>query len=362
VSKFECDAAILDTAAAGQFTQDVGGLKLNKGRPFLGRQSAQLASDLLSEVRFSLRQHWAIWLALTLAFISMMIGMRAGLEGLLERWSNYPYNHAFAIFGMSAWLAIDVIRGAGLERLTPSFLGALGSFLVFAVYLGLESFGFVLGMQAMLPLILLLITASILGLNAAARLTLPILFLYFAIPVWDLIIPPLQATTVIVVETTLRWTGFTAFIDNTLIHIPAGTFAVSESCAGLRYFIVSFALATFYGLNFLRTWAASLALIGVALASAIVCNWLRVYSLVVIGDLTDMQHYLIAVSHARYGWLIYALSLVPVFAFIVFLERRTKEEQPRQQLSGTVLCSPIRYLAAAALVSLIFLLPTLVSL
>jgi len=49
--------------------------------------------------------------------------------------------------------------------------------------------------------------------------------------------------------------------------------------------------------------------------------------------------------------VIYALSLVPVFAFAVFLERRKKEKQPRQSSSGTKLSSPSRYLAAAGLVS-----------
>ena len=282
---------------------------------------------------------------------AMVIGTTTGVERLWERWSDYPYNHAIAIFGMSAWLAIDAFGNARIERLQPSAFGALGLFVALAIYLVFEAFDHTLGMQAVLPLILLAITATILGLNAAARLALPILFLYFAIPVWDLMIPPLQTTTTAVVVTALRWTGFTAFIENTLIHIPAGTFEIAEGCAGIRYFIVSFALATFYGLLYLRTWASSLALIGVALALAILCNWLRVYSLVVIGDLTDMQHYFIAVSHARFGWGIYALSLVPVFVFAVFLERRQKETQPRQPSSGTKLCSPLRYLAAAGLVA-----------
>ena len=282
---------------------------------------------------------------------AMVFGTMTGLERLWERWSDYPYNHAFAIFGMSAWLAIDTIRNARLERLSPSAFGALGLILALAIYLVFEELNLTLGMQAMLPLILLAITATIVGLSAAARLAIPILFLYFAIPIWDLMIPPLQTTTTEVVVTALRWTGFTAFIDDTLIFIPAGTFEIAEGCAGIRYFIVSSALATFYGLLYLRTWAASLALLGVALAMAIVCNWFRVYSLVVIGDLTEMQHYLIAVSHAKYGWVIYAISLVPVFAFAGFLERRLKEKPPRQSSSGTELSSPFRYLAVAVLVS-----------
>ena len=292
---------------------------------------------------------------MTLASAAMVIATMTGVERLWERWSDYPYNHAFAIFGMSAWLAIDASRHATIERLHPSAFGALGLFLALAIYIVFESFDLTLGMQALLPLILLTITATILGLGAASRLAIPILFLYFAIPIWDLIIPPLQTMTTAVVYTVLRWTGITAFIDNTKIYIPVGTFEIAEGCAGLRYFIVSFSLASFYGLLYLRAWASSLALIGVALASAIVCNWLRVYSLIVIGDLTDMQHYFIAVSHARYGWGIYALSLVPVFAFAIFLERRKSEMKSRSTVSVTELFSPSRYFLAAGFVSALML-------
>jgi exosortase len=292
---------------------------------------------------------------MALASVAMVIATMTGVERLWERWGGYPYNHAFAIFGMSAWLAIAASRNATIERLHPSAFGAIGLFLVLAIYLVFEAFDLTLGMQAMLPLILLAITATILGLSAASRFATPILFLYFAIPIWDLMIPPLQSITTAVVYTALSSTGFTAIIDNTLIHIPAGTFEVGEDCAGIRYFVVSFALASFYGLLYLRTWTSSLALIAIALALAILCNWIRVYSLIVIGDLTDMQHYFIAVSHARYGWGIYALSLVPVFAFAVFLERRMKESQPRPTTSEARLSSPSRFLVAAGLVSALLL-------
>jgi exosortase len=292
---------------------------------------------------------------MALTSVAMVIATMTGVERLWERWGGYPYNHAFAIFGMSAWLAIAASRNATIERLHPSAFGAIGLFLVLAIYLVFEAFDLTLGMQAMLPLILLAITATILGLSAASRFATPILFLYFAIPIWDLMIPPLQSITTAVVYTALSSTGFTAIIDNTLIHIPAGTFEVGEDCAGIRYFVVSFALASFYGLLYLRTWTSSLALIAIALALAILCNWIRVYSLIVIGDLTDMQHYFIAVSHARYGWGIYALSLVPVFAFAVFLERRMKESQPRPTTSEARLSSPSRFLVAAGLVSALLL-------
>ena len=307
-----------------------------------------------------LSRFWALSLAIAIAFGAMAVGTMASLEGLWERWSEYPYNHAFVIVGMTVWLAIDAVRTRPINKIHPSPAGAAALALALAIYFYCDRFNLALGMQATLPLILLAITWAIAGPTAASRLALPILFLYFAVPVWDLAISPLQQTTTAAVGAALRWTGFTAFIEGALIHIPAGTFEIAEGCAGLRYFIVSFALSTFYGFMYLQTWRRRLALSAVALGAAVLCNWVRVYSLVVIGDVTEMQHYLVAVSHSRFGWFIYGVSLIPVFALAVFLERRNAVANVPQRSGDIDLSAPSRYLAAAGLVSALLIAPTLV--
>lgn len=300
---------------------------------------------------------WALGLAVTLALISMVVGTMTGVERLWERWTDYPYNHAFVVFAMSLWLAIDALRRGRTETISPSAIGGSALVLAISAYHAFGALDWTLGMLSMLPLVLLAITATIAGLNVAARLAIPILFLFFSIPVWDLMIAPLQQATITAVSAALRWTGFTAFIDGTFIHIPAGTFEVAGGCAGLRYFIVSLTLAVFYAVLYLRTWKRGLALIAVALVAAILCNWIRVYSLVVIGDLTEMQHYLIAVSHARFGWFIYGFSLIPVFVFAHFLDGREDPPAASRMSERPRVASPSRFLGTAILVSALLVAP-----
>src|SRR5690606_39451568 len=40
---------------------------------------------------------------------------------------------------------------------------------------------------------------------------------------------------------------------------------------------------------------------------SIVSNWIRVYSLILIGHYTRMQHYLIVEEHYYYGWAIFTV-------------------------------------------------------
>src|SRR5690606_1296824 len=112
-----------------------------------------------------------------------------------------------------------------------------------------------------------------------------------------LTVVPLQDITTAVVSRALDWTGITAHIDGYFVTIAAGVFEIAEGCSGMRYLTVSLALSTFYGLSWYARWRTRILLIAVAGAVAMVANWVRVYSLIVVGDMTDMQHYLIAESH-----------------------------------------------------------------
>ena len=56
--------------------------------------------------------------------------------------------------------------------------------------------------------------------------------------------------------------------------------------------------------------------------AGLVANWLRVASLIVIGHVTHMQHYLIRVDHLYYGWALFMLTMVPVFLLARRLESR----------------------------------------
>jgi exosortase/archaeosortase family protein len=90
----------------------------------------------------------------------------------------------------------------------------------------------------------------------------------------------------------------------------------------MRYFMVSLAITAVIGLSWYQRWRTRLLLLAVAGLAAMVSNWIRIYTLILIGDATDMKHYVIAVSHDGYGWLVYVVFLLPVLWFARVLDKR----------------------------------------
>lgn len=270
-------------------------------------------------------RYWALWLALLVAMVGAAIGLYAGLERLATRW-DYPYDHSWLVLGMTAWLLRRAVLAARIERIAPS---AAGLVVLAALVLGyglLEVLDVSLGMHVVLPLMVWALVASLAGLPLARVAAVPLAMLYFTIPIWDLTIPPLQEISSSVVKTLVGWTGLVAYTVGNLITIPSGSFEIAEGCSGMRYFLVSLAITAFIGLSWYERWRTRLLLMAVAGLAAMASNWIRIYTLILIGDATDMQHYVIAKSHDGYGWLVYVVFLLPVLWFARVLDKREPPE------------------------------------
>jgi EpsI family protein len=174
--------------------------------------------------------------------------------------------------------------------------------------------------QGTLPLVLLGWLLATRG-WAALIAVLPVAGVFFlAVPVWGMLIAPLQAATVVVNGLLLKVTGVQAVIDGYHIQIESGIFLVAEGCAGLNYFETGLLISTMYALLFLVTWRARAIAVAIGVALAIVSNWLRVFGLIVIGDITEMKSPLIA-DHGLYGWILFAISMLVFFAIMRKVEK-----------------------------------------
>ena len=272
--------------------------------------------------RYSQRA-WRIGGAVVIVLAAVFLLYRPSSDSLMQLWSDTgktTYTHGFIIAGLVAWLAFrrrDLLADIPWSPSIPASLLVLaaGFAWMVAVRGGIE-----IVHQMLLLTLLWLAVWALFGLRMARQLWIPIGYLIFAIPVWDLIIFQLQEATVFVVALLLKISSIPAYVDGNTVHLAAGVFEVEGGCSGVHFLMVSLALSTLYGEIGRDTWNVRLKLIALAVALALLTNWLRVYIIIVAGYLTNMQHYLIRKEHYNFGWMVFAVMMVVFF----LLARRFK--------------------------------------
>jgi exosortase len=164
-----------------------------------------------------------------------------------------------------------------------------------------------------LPAIFWLAVTAAFGLRMGLLLAFPVAFFYLAVPSWSQLAGPLQELTVLAMRGVLAITGPAARIVGDVIYIPNGTFRIEEGCSGLHFMIVGLAVAALYGELRRDPWKTRLAQLSWMAALALLANWVRVYTIIEAGYLSDMRNYLVRVSHYWFGWGVFAGALIVFF-------------------------------------------------
>jgi EpsI family protein len=238
------------------------------------------------------------------------------------------YEHGYLLLAMACWMGWARWESRP-PAVAPGWPWLLPCLVLTLLSVALELLFLNVPRLYVIPLWVTSAVGLVFGTSAALRLMPAAILLYGALPVWASINGVLQSLTVTVVSWALARTGVTAFVDGNLVQLPSGSFEIAEACSGLRYAVIGITLAYLFAFGFLRDAKARILLIAGAAISMLVGNWLRVYIVIYAGYVTDMQHYLVTVEHIRFGWLMFALSMLPVF-----LAARVLAEKGRRGLQG----------------------------
>ena len=233
------------------------------------------------------------------------------------------YSHGHLVVLISAYLLYRLKPVLSNAELQP----ALWALLPLSVFIFIWLVAVLGSIQAIheivLPLILWTMCLTVFGWKVARRMGLAIGYLYLAIPIWESGNFILQWATVQAVDIGLLLFGIPAFIDGNTVHLSVGSFEIAGGCSGLHYFIVGIAISVLYGSLYLRSMRKRVLLVIVAIALALLTNWLRVFIVVYAGHVTDMQHYLVAQNHYYFGWVLFMFAMIP---FILFARSMEDEE------------------------------------
>ena len=256
---------------------------------------------------------WGSWLPALALLVVLLMLFRATAADMVEIWIRSPtFQHAFLVPPIAAWLVWRKrsLLGSVALRPVPWLLLPMAA-TCFAWLLG-ELADVAAATQFALVTLVVLAVPALFGLKLARLLAFPLLFLYFMVPFGDFAVPYLQEWTADVTVAALRMTGIPVYREGMQFVIPSGTWAVVEACSGIRYIIACFMVGTLFAhINYQsakRRWAFLFA----ALVVPVFANWIRAYTIVMIGHLTGSPM-ILGVEHTTYGWFLFGVVVLLMF-------------------------------------------------
>ena len=263
-------------------------------------------------------------LATALVLLALGLLYWPSVHYLLGLWSDLSvraYGHGFLVLAISGYLIWSDRRALAALQPRPDYRGlipvaGLGLLWMLAAVVDVQSVQLVV----MVPLLLATVWTT-LGPAVARRLLFPIGYLLFAIPVWEPILGPLQDFTTAVVFAAIRGVGVPALLSGHDIILPAGQFTIEAACSGLRYLLAALTLGTLYAyINYTRL-STRLLVVAISAAAAILANLARVFIVVYLGYLTDMQHPWVH-DHLNLGWMLFGGLVLVLLVIDVAIHRR----------------------------------------
>ena len=235
------------------------------------------------------------------------------VESLAHFWStDFTYSHGILIAPLSLYIIWRKRTQINAIGYAPSIAGLILFMLLNLVWLAAYFTDIEIVQQFDFLAMIAAIFLAILGWQQIFRLSFPLLFPLIAMPLWSWLEPMLQYLTTHIVAFSLSVVGVPVFVEAHFLRIPEGVFSIEEVCAGLRYLLAAVAISLVYvHFNMKKTSTALLFLI-FSVSLSLLVNWVRVFSVIVAGHLTNMQHSLVH-DHANFGWWLFAFTLIPIF-------------------------------------------------
>jgi exosortase A len=275
-----------------------------------------LASDRHLEMGMPMQasKAWPYVLALILSTMFWLLAWYgSAVQSMVGTWlRSDTFAHGFLIAPISAWMIWR--RRYEIMALTPrpNFWVLLPLMMVGFIWLLAHLAAVVVVQEYCLVIMILLLAATILGNAIFKELAFPMLFLLFAVPFGEVLLPDLIEYTADFTVFALRLSGIPVFREGNFFSLPSGNWSVVEACSGLRYLIASLTLGFLYAYLTYRSLTRRLVFIALSIVVPIVANWLRAYMIVMIGHLSSMT-LAVGVDHLIYGWLFFGLVMLLLF-------------------------------------------------
>ncbi|MDN3920451.1 exosortase A [Roseateles violae] len=250
-------------------------------------------------------------------FLVLLLGVlllyrQTGLA-MVEIWyRSETFAHAFVVPPISLWLIWR--QRAVLAQLTPRPQA------IFLLPMAAAGLLWLVGdlaavnaaTQFAFTAMLVLTVPAALGWAVARSIAFPLLFLFFAVPFGEFLMPLLMETTADFTVAALRLSGIPVYREGLQFIIPSGNWSVVEACSGIRYLMASVMVGCLFAYLNYRSTKRRWIFVGIATVLPLVANWLRAYMIVMLGHLSSNQ-LAVGADHLIYGWVFFGIIMLALF-------------------------------------------------
>ncbi len=257
------------------------------------------------------------WLFPGLLTLGVLLALAAifwpTLVAMIAVWErSETFAHGYLIFPISAWLVWRQRAALAALQPRPELRGLIVLALAGAGWLFAEAGSVNVAAQYGFVAMLIAAVWTLLGTAVVRAILFPLLFLFFAVPVGEFLIPVLVEFTADFTVAALQLTGVPVYREGTHFSLVSGDWSVIEECSGIRYLIASITLGALYAYLTYRSWKRRLLFVLAALVVPILANGGRAYMIVMIAHLSNMQ-LATGVDHIIYGWVFFGLVMLLLF-------------------------------------------------
>ena len=246
-------------------------------------------------------------------------------------WRSETYAHGLIVPPITLWLIWRERHRLAAVQPRPAYGFSLAiPCLVFCWWPGELTAVNALTQFSVVGIIIMAIMVLV-GRSVSKELAFPLIFLLFAVPIGDFLLPRLMEWTADFTVLALRLSGIPVFREGQNFIIPSGHWSVVEACSGIRYLIASLTVGTLYAYLTYTSLKRRLTFILVALIVPIVANWLRAYMIVMLGHLSGNK-LAVGVDHLIYGWIFFGIVIAIMFLIGMRWAEPAASDQPIKQV------------------------------
>ena len=239
---------------------------------------------------------------------------RATAESMVSIWSrSETFTHGFFIAPISLWLIWRRREQLRIATPTTSPIWMLPLALLGVCWWVGDMIGANVVVQFSFVGMLIAAVFFMLGWTVARIILFPLLFLLFAVPFGEFLLPLLIEKTADITVFALRLTGVPVYREGNSFLIPSGAWSVVEACSGVRYLIASVVVGALFAYLNYRSWQRRAVFVAVSIVVPILANWVRAYLIVMLGHLSG-NRIATGVDHVIYGWLFFGIVISILFA------------------------------------------------